>query len=171
MNSFKSYASACFNLLILLLVALSLISCSSAKPVSDMSILSKSDLSVAALNGQWVLLRWALPASTDGKISARDIPPEAVGKSVSILFDFKKSQFSGYSGCNRFYSSLTLDTQNMIKLGPLASTKMMCAENLRMRFENDFVKVIGNYDYWALNDNTLRLFAKTGDVLSFGRRD
>jgi heat shock protein HslJ len=58
----------------------------------------------------------------------------------------------------------------MLKLGPIASTRMMCSENLRMNFEHDFVKVLGNSHDWALNGNALQLLTDAGDTLSFGRR-
>ncbi len=173
MKLFKSITASGFQLLILLMAALFLISCSSAK--LDSSLLTepkepKSNLSVADLNGEWVLLGWALPTSAEGIMRNREVPLSVSGKPVSIFFDFNKSHFSGYAGCNRFFSSLELNTQNMIKLGPIASTKMMCTENLRMNFEHDFVKVLGNSHDWALNGNALQLFTDAGDTLSFSRR-
>ncbi|GAA3558102.1 META domain-containing protein [Snuella lapsa] len=46
---------------------------------------------------------------------------------LSINFDTQEQKLSGFSGCNRFFGKYTLEA-NTIKVGPLASTKMLCRE-------------------------------------------
>ena len=89
---------------------------------------------------------------------------------MSIEFNQEKKMLSGYSGCNRFFSQLTIDTKNAVVLGNIGSTKMMCIENSRMELERDFLNQLDDYRSLNMRGEQLLLVGRTGDVLAFGRR-
>ncbi|MBT8260829.1 MAG: META domain-containing protein [Flavobacteriaceae bacterium] len=55
---------------------------------------------------------------------------------LTIVFNEAEKKISGFSGCNRYFGSYTLDNE-IIKIGPLASTKKYCigeANNIESKF-------------------------------------
>jgi heat shock protein HslJ len=145
---------------------LGLVSCSNILP--DCNACSSPPLS--QLNGRWELLRWNLPPDAMGKINLRRIPHGDNGEPIIIEFNQEKKILSGYSGCNRFFSPITIDSKNAIVLGKIGSTMMMCAENSRMELERDFLNQLDDYRSLTLKGNELLLLGRTGDALVFGRR-
>jgi heat shock protein HslJ len=65
-------------------------------------------------------------------------------------------RISGNSGCNSFSGSYTLPSAGRLALGPLASTRMACLEN--MKDEADFFSVLGGSVNYQFQGDTLVLF-------------
>ena len=145
---------------------LNLISCSNILPDCN----SCSSPPLAQLSGRWELLRWNLPPDQKGLVKNRTIPHGDNGEPIIIEFNQEKKMLSGYSGCNRFFSQLTIDTKNAVVLGNIGSTKMMCIENSRMELERDFLNQLDDYRSLNMRGEQLLLVGRTGDVLAFGRR-
>lgn len=145
----------------------SLFSCTSILPECN----SCSSPPLASLHGEWELLRWNLPPSNTGEVRLRGIPHGDNGEPIKIRFDQEKKMISGYSGCNRFFSALEIESNNAIKIGNIGSTKMMCMGNFQMDLERDFLNQLSDYRSWKQQGNELLLVGKTGDVLVFGRRN
>ncbi len=76
---------------------------------------------------------------------------------ITLQFDAQEKRVSGFSGCNRFGGSYTLD-HNQLSFGPLISTKMACAENDRNMTEQTFLEALSHVDSYLYATDTLTLF-------------
>ncbi len=76
---------------------------------------------------------------------------------LTITFNDSTKQVSGFSGCNRFFVSYTLNNLSL-KFGELSTTKMLCGEDAN-KLENILLKAIGKAN--------LVLFTENGFGLSF----
>jgi heat shock protein HslJ len=85
-----------------------------------------------------------------------------------INFDASANRVSGFSGCNRFNGSYTIDGNN-ITFGPLASTKMMCREEANT-IEHNMFDTLSQVNSFSLQNNVLTLF-KDKDVLLTAKQD
>jgi len=116
------------------------------------------------------MLRWYYPPDANGKVPMRKIPHGDNGEPIIFEMNAETKMISGYSGCNRFFGSLTTDSKNAVQIGKMGSTKMMCAENYRMELERDFLNQLADYRSLQIKDEQLLLVGRTGDVIVFGRR-
>ncbi|WP_299556757.1 META domain-containing protein [Seonamhaeicola sp.] len=83
------------------------------------------------------------------------------GKDVSefeltIAFADSTKKVSGFSGCNRFFGSYTIEN-NTIKFGPLASTQKMCPPKF-MNIESDLTEALGKSNTFLKARDTLKLY-------------
>jgi heat shock protein HslJ len=145
---------------------LNLISCGNLLPDCN----SCSSPPLAQLNGRWELLRWNLPPDQMGLVKNRTIPHGDNGDPIMLEFNQEKKLLSGYSGCNRFVSQLSIDSKNAIVLGNIGSTKKMCLENSRMELERDLLNQLDDYRSLNMKGDQMLLVGRTGDVLVFSRR-
>jgi heat shock protein HslJ len=79
------------------------------------------------------------------------------GHNPNFTLDMTKNAIYGFSGCNRFFGSFSLNGKN-IKFSQLASTMMLCES---ANVEKDFFADIGRTDHYRLE----------GDVLTFYDED
>lgn len=93
---------------------------------------------------------------------------------LTLNFNQLEEQLSGFSGCNRFMGSYSLQTDS-IKIGPLASTRMFCGDAAnQIEFEmldalskTDTV-ILSNGILQFMNDERVLLTAiKKDDAISF----
>lgn len=82
---------------------------------------------------------------------------------LRITFDDISKSVYGYSGCNRFTGSYEI-TKNRIKIGPLASTRMMC-EPMRNAIETKFLEVLSEVNSFHIQDGVLSLFKDNSTLL------
>jgi heat shock protein HslJ len=122
------------------------------------------------LNGTWDLIRWNNPPDSNGAIRIRTIPTASNGKQLFINFDLNNNKVNGFSGCNNFVTSVTED-QRGIRLGEIASTRMMCQENRLMELETNFLYQLKDYRSLKIEKNQLLLLGRDGDALVFTRRN
>jgi heat shock protein HslJ len=125
---------------------------------------------LSQLNSRWELVRWIYPPNASGKGQIRKIPHGDNGEPIIIEFSDEKKMITGYSGCNRFFGTITTDSKNAIEIGKMGSTRMMCAENYRMELEKDFLNQLQDYRSIQMKNDQLLLIGRSGDVLAFGRR-
>lgn len=71
---------------------------------------------------------------------------------LNISFDKNTKQASGFSGCNRFFGSYSLDN-DMLKFGVMVSTKMLCQDEANT-IESQLLK--------ALDDANTIFFSESG---------
>lgn len=69
---------------------------------------------------------------------------------------------SGFSGCNRFMGSYTLNDSSL-SFGALASTRMACGA--AMETEREFLDALGKVRHWAISSQRLNLSDEQGKVL------
>jgi heat shock protein HslJ len=122
---------------------LSLVSCdSSHKPVQNTP---KTALSHISLPGsEWVLTDLAgVPALSNVKATLAF--PEA-------------GRVAGNASCNRFTGTVAV-ADDSIKFGPLASTRMACADNAVSAQEDNYLMALGAATRYAYRDPYLLIYA------------
>lgn len=87
----------------------------------------------------------------------------------TITFNTETQNVFGFSGCNRFNGNYTLNG-NSIKIGPLASTKMLCIDDAANKTETDFLKALASVDSIVFKENKLLLLNKQNIVLTATKR-
>ena len=75
------------------------------------------------------------------------------------------SRLSGSGGCNRYTGSYTL-TGDRLRLGPLASTRMMC-DAVRMEQEDRFFQALSTAERCEISRQGELLIVYTGGTLRF----
>src|SRR5215813_6808186 len=82
-----------------------------------------------------------------------------VGSPISL--SFAEGRVSGRTGCNNFNGPYTLQG-NTIKIGPLAATRMMCAQDV-MAQEREFLKALESAVRWNVQGNRLDMHRADGE--------
>lgn len=103
-----------------------------------MSDLQSRDLTLKELNGNYNI----------NELNSKDVS----SFNLNITFNDSTKQVSGFSGCNRFFGSYTIDN-NKLNFSNLGSTRMFCDEASN-HIEQDLLK--------AFNKANLVLFRKDG---------
>lgn len=80
-----------------------------------------------------------------------------------IQFLSENNRAAGFSGCNHFTGSYTA-MERKLKMGPIASTKMMCAD--KMTLEMAFQKAIHSAGAYKIKGDILTLETVDGKVLA-----
>ncbi|WP_445737974.1 META domain-containing protein [Mariniflexile sp.] len=81
---------------------------------------------------------------------------------LTIEFDAETKQVSGFSGCNRFFGTFSLN-ENSLKMGPLASTKMFCDDSAN-KIETALLESLSKMDSFK-NENGTTSFLSNKKVL------
>lgn len=74
--------------------------------------------SLAALNGEWNI----------EKIEGKSIDKSLSENEAFLGFDTAKKSVYGSTGCNRLTGSFDIDTNNVLDLSKMGSTRMMCKD-------------------------------------------
>lgn len=96
-----------------------------------------------------------------------------IEKPVEQFIKFSEGgQVSGYTGCNRFFGSYTIEkSKGKITLGPLASTKKACEQSV-MEAEHSFMNKLESAKTFKRTRLHLNLFDEDGGrLLSMVWRD
>ncbi|MBP0902699.1 META domain-containing protein [Mariniflexile gromovii] len=81
---------------------------------------------------------------------------------LTIAFDEETKQVSGFSGCNRFSGTYTVN-KNSITMGPLASTRMFC-DTSKNNIDTKLLELLAKVDTFKTNGDFLSL-ASNNNVL------
>lgn len=82
----------------------------------------------------------------------------------TIMFTQDGHRVSGHAGCNRMMGSFTFSGLNEIKLGPMASTKMACAD---MKMEDAYLKALDKVTHYSFENGNLLLNADKTLIAKF----
>jgi uncharacterized lipoprotein YbaY/heat shock protein HslJ/uncharacterized lipoprotein NlpE involved in copper resistance len=126
-------------------------------PPSPMAGATEGRTLVAPLRGtSWRLLdlRGATPPS---QLSPQPRRP------VELVFAEQDNRVSGSGGCNLLSGSVQLDGE-LVRFGPLASTRMACPPAL-MAFERRYVEALGRVRRWSIDKRSLLLQDARGRTL------
>jgi len=90
-------------------------------------------------------------------------------KSVTLTFN-NDGTLAGFSGCNNYNGGYTLTGKTtefgkVISFGPLASTKMYCADTAD--FESTYLKIIQQTVTYSITNNKLMLRTSYGDQVTY----
>ena len=114
-----------------------------------------------ALTGAWNLKGGLIGGST----------PVIPNTQLTLTFN-NDGTLSGFAGCNNYNGKYVLSGQTTefgkaISIGPIASTKMYCADT--MNLETTYLSILQNTNTYSITNNTM-LTRSTGlDQLSFAR--
>lgn len=87
-------------------------------------------------------------------------------KDIAITVNFEGDRLNGSAGCNNYMGTFTADGDVLI-LGPLASTRMMCPPEI-MEQEDRFLALMATVETADITfDGTLVLAPATGLALVF----
>ena len=112
-----------------------------------------------ALIGKWNLKGGILGGST----------PVITNGQVTLTFN-NDGTLSGFGGCNNYNGKYVLTGQTTefgkgISIGPIASTKMYCADT--MNLETTYLTILQNTNTYSINNNTMITRSTGLDQLSF----
>lgn len=137
------------NFILILLTVFSLKSCGNTNAISSMQ-----KNTIQQLSGNYSVIALS---ENDSLINT----PE-------ITFDTSANRVSGFSGCNRFNGSYTIDV-NSITFDSLTSTKMMCREEANV-IEFKMFDALSQVNSFSLQNNVLTLF-KDKTILLTAKQD
>lgn len=103
---------------------------------------------------------WRLGALTT--VKGPQIP---TGSSRPVTTRFEAGQVSGFSGCNNFTGSYTIDGDR-VTFGRLAATMMACPEP-EMAFESAFHEAFSGTLRYSIRADQLSLITESGTVIAF----
>ena len=123
-------------------------------------------VSDAALIGTWTYKGAMMATGGSGKI-----PVISNTQSITLTFNTDGS-LAGFSGCNNFNGGYTLSGKTTefgkgITIGPLASTKMYCADTAD--FETSYLNNLQKTLTYSIPNNTMMLRTSYGSQLSYNK--
>lgn len=101
---------------------------------------------------------WKLTILGDNAVVTGDDQQE-----LYMMLNSDEAKVTGFSGCNRFAGSYALQ-QAQISFEQLLLTRKNCFQN--MGLEHQFLAVLAETEYYALNDAALILYNNDGSVLA-----
>lgn len=107
----------------------------------------------------------AILKTLDGTYQIINLNQEDVSAfKLNITFDETTNKVSGFSGCNRFFGSYSLQ-ENLLKFSPLGATKMLCSED-KNEVEHNLLKAFEKADKVFFTEKGFSLFNKKKPLLS-----
>ena len=82
---------------------------------------------------------------------------------VGPTLDTSPHKVSGVAGCNRFFGPISVSPPDGVKIGPLATTRMMCQGDLAL--ERDYLAALAAARTFAIEDGALILKGDGGAAL------
>lgn len=137
------------------LIVLTIMSCNTGKKV----VSENSESTDGIENSKWVITT----------LEGQDLSNvESNGQEIYFTLDSETNRVNGYSGCNTFMGSYTLESGNRISFTQMATTRMACPES-DVR-ESDILNVFETADNFRITGNTLSLNkAKRAPLAEFKR--
>lgn len=89
---------------------------------------------------------------------------DIASKKLTLTFDQKENILSGFSGCNRFSGKYTLEN-GLIKIGPLASTRMFCQEAAN-QLESEFLELLSKIDEVNIENKLLKFTSNKKQLIT-----
>ena len=136
----------------------------------DGSVVASDEIAVALNPGMafeasiedtpWTLWAFAQQAELDDLLAFNQ---------VSALFNSQDSTISGSTGCNRYFSSYTLEG-SQVSLDPVATTRMACLEPQTM-LEQAYLEALEKVAGYQMVCNAMQLLDTEGNVLLVYRVD
>lgn len=100
----------------------------------------------------------------NGTFNVSKIGNKIITNKLTISFDSKTNTLSGFSGCNRFFGSYTVN-KNTIVFNGIGSTKKMC-ENDKNKVESHMMSALEKTTHFKIKDNQLMLLSDKIELLT-----
>jgi heat shock protein HslJ len=94
------------------------------------------------------------------------VPQGNGGRRATIRFEADTARVAGFSGCNRYFGSYTLDGA-ALRFGGIGMTKMACPQG--MSLERMLASALEATRRYEIADGTLTLLSDAGPVAKFVR--
>ena len=101
-------------------------------------------------------VRWEITGYNNGRQAV--VGPMA---GTRLTLEFRDGQVSGYSGCNRFHGSFTVQG-NALTIGPLATTRMACGDDSMVQ-EQQFLAALASAATWEIVQGSLDIHRADGE--------
>ncbi|HYC52201.1 MAG TPA: META domain-containing protein [Gemmatimonadaceae bacterium] len=135
------------------LLVLAILSC---RPTG--AVLSPVDFRRSLSGGDWELVELRGQAAAVG----------AGGRRATLVFDADSARVSGFAGCNRYFSTYTLDDDDPeLRFGPIGMTRMACSEG--MDLERQPGEALSQTTRYRVEDTRLILSDASSPVAVFAR--
>jgi len=135
-------------------------------PTTPVTVATPPPPTDPALIGTWNYNGAMLASGGSGKV-----PVISNTQGITLIFN-NDGTLSGFSGCNNFngaytLSGITTDFGKGISIGPLASTKMYCADTAD--FETSYLNNIQQTQTYSITNNKMMLRNSYGNQLSYDK--
>ena len=135
------------------LLVLALLGCRPTAPV-----LSPADFRAAVAGSDWQLV----------ELRGQPAPLGAGGRRATLRFDADTGRVSGFSGCNSYFGSYTLDDDEPeLRFGAIGMTRMACSEG--MQLESQLAEALSSTTRYSVANGRLTLLDGSGAVAAFTR--
>ncbi len=114
---------------------------------------TSSDISI--YDGDWHLI----------KIGSSNVKLSQDEQKISLTLTEGNSNFSGYSGCNRYFGAYTIN-EGELELGNAGVTMMACPD-IDMSTERKYLDNLNKVDSYRIEDDTLYLSGRGRVLLTF----
>jgi putative lipoprotein len=135
-------------------------------PTTPVTVATPLPVADPALIGTWNYNGAMLATGGSGKV-----PVISNTKGITLTFN-NDGTLTGFSGCNNFNGGYTLSGKTTefgkeITIGPLASTKMYCADTAD--FETSYLNNLQKTQTYTIPNNTMMLRTSYGSQLSYNK--
>lgn len=93
----------------------------------------------------------------------------AEGIEVTLQMDLGEGRISGKSACNRYTGSIN-DDSAPYRFGPIAGTRMMCAEEAVNQMEMTYLQLMEKVTAMKIENGVLTLDVEGGQMLSYASK-
>lgn len=95
------------------------------------------------------------------------LPPPAApgGPAIGMQLQSQNTRVVGFSGCNRMSGAYALDGQSL-KFAQMGGTRMACADESRMRLEQEYLRMFSAVSTWRITGQTLELLDENDKVIA-----
>lgn len=136
------------NILIIFVTLLGLTACGAATVKPDNA---NQGVYKPASKGKVVMEKWYLT-----RINNAPYQGPRINMSLSSA-----QRVSGFSGCNRFFASVTELDMTRLRFGSVGSTRMLCTDRVSNQLERTFLTALRGVRHYQKNDHQLVLNGAT----------
>jgi len=101
------------------------------------------------------------------ELDGKTAPLGAGGRRATLRFDADTARVGGFSGCNRFGGTYTINGDSL-RFGPMAMTRMACTAG--MDLESQLSAALEATRRYELSSTQLKLLGPSGPVARFSRQ-
>lgn len=139
-------------ILLTLFTGLGVISACSSLPYQPSASLLQQQQELQAQQAIWQVTH----------IQGHALSADELAHQPSLSFDANNQQVKGSDGCNRIFGSYQIQG-NTLHLSPLASTKMMCIDD--MQISDQFLLALAKVESFSIEQQTLKLKDQSNHVI------
>ncbi|HUQ12365.1 MAG TPA: META domain-containing protein [Steroidobacteraceae bacterium] len=98
-------------------------------------------------------------------LGERVIDNPAGGNAVALQLQPSNLRLTGFAGCNRMFGGYLLNA-DQLKFDQVGATKMACAEESRMKLEQEYFQMLSAVARWKITGSSLELMDSGGTTVA-----